>query len=60
VVLGCSSFLEEITAGKDLPFFSRAEVAKHNSAEDQGPSGPQGGADGPVIRHGFQHVSTIL
>ncbi|CAL1160517.1 unnamed protein product [Cladocopium goreaui] len=26
--------LKEITAGKDLPFFSRAEVAKHNSAEE--------------------------
>ncbi|CAK9056151.1 Cytochrome b2 [Durusdinium trenchii] len=26
--------LKEITAGKELPFFSRAEVAKHNTAEE--------------------------
>ena len=26
--------LAEISAGKDLPFFSRAEVAKHNTAEE--------------------------
>ncbi|CAE7239131.1 Cyt-b5 [Symbiodinium natans] len=26
--------LAEISAGRDLPFFSRAEVAKHNSAEE--------------------------
>ncbi|CAL1138934.1 unnamed protein product [Cladocopium goreaui] len=26
--------LKEISAGKELPFFSRAEVAKHNSAEE--------------------------
>lgn len=25
---------QEITAGKELPFFSRAEVAKHNTAEE--------------------------
>ncbi|CAE7881608.1 Cyt-b5, partial [Symbiodinium microadriaticum] len=26
--------LAEVSAGKDLPFFSRAEVAKHNTAEE--------------------------